>query len=149
MGGLMTLLLVIMMTGGKMSASLVEAVIDQRKQTYERWKVFIEFLAKNLYNLWMLVRGPAKVTDEAGNDATSNEAIMKALTEGGKDRLGLWFYNTFIDTGIKMVFEIMKPSAVEERLMLQILANKGGLGGGGQPTPNQIRASGGGGGVYN
>ena len=79
MSGLMMMLFLIMMTGGKASPNLVQAVIEQRKQTYERWKSLVDFASTTLVTGYFY---PTRLYFNRGDGTFEQSAEVNAMFAG-------------------------------------------------------------------
>lgn len=123
MNGLILMLLLTNSSGRGIGPGLINAIIAQRKQRWERIKTMIDFTQGVLTNGYFMWRGVQVVKNADGTPAVSNEAIMAKLDANQKDSLQQWFFNSVMGKGVPLVLDLLKPSEIEEQIMMALLTN--------------------------
>ncbi|MFO0580515.1 MAG: hypothetical protein U1A78_41620 [Polyangia bacterium] len=145
-------LMLLMLAGGRLGPNMIRMVTAARKESVERWRVFLQFIQSLIFGFYFWYRGTAKTLDAAGLPVYSDEATNKLVTANNNDQLFREFLRPAVEKAIDALMEIIKPSVTEE-ILLEAIAGGGMLGGGSsnnvvvnqtrKPTAREVRDMGG------
>lgn len=150
-----SLLMLAMLSGvNGVAPGFAEMFVAERREKFQKWEKFIRFLANALLNLYLWWRGVPEVKDANGNAPETTSATLALLQQKYKDDLIYSFLRQFVDNGVELLMELLRPSAMEEALMKSLLRGNGGFMSSGfgstvvvnnaakAPTAAQVRAGG-------
>lgn len=120
-GSLLPLLLLSGMNGVGVSADLIKNIQEEKKQSLERWKRALTWLATLILGYIFYMRAPTTAVDSAGKAVYNEEGIQKSMEKMFQENAYASFIKDTILSTIDTVFELLKPSASESLLYSAIL----------------------------
>jgi len=107
--------------GGGMSSAIIQAMMDARKDSFERWSKLLQSLGLIITTGIFFMRGMPAPVDSAGNPIFTNEALSKQLAAGFTEGKREAFWVAVVNGIIAALTEFLRPSSVENALFASML----------------------------
>lgn len=129
MSGAILLLLLVSMSGARLSPGMISMFVQMRRDAVKKWGAILDAAQSVLVAVYFYLRGPQEFKDAAGNPASDIATANLRIEQFQKDFLQQTLVGRTMDALVKTIMALIEPSAGEEALMTALLS--GGLFGGG------------------
>lgn len=108
-------------SGGGISQAIVQAMMDARKDSFERWSKLLQSLGMIITTGIFFLRGMPAPVDSAGNPIFTPEALSKQMAAGFTEGKREAFWVAVVNGIVAALTEFLRPSSVENALFASML----------------------------
>jgi hypothetical protein len=120
----MLFMLALMGGNSTISPQFIQALQDAQKDSFERWSKMLKSLAAIITTGVFFLRGMPAPVDSSGAPVFTNEALSKQIQASFEEGKREAFWVAVVNGVADAILEFMRPSAVQQALMMSLL-NKG------------------------
>ena len=120
----MLFMLALMGGNSAISPQFIQALQDAQKDSFERWSKMLKSLAAIITTGVFFLRGMPAPVDSSGAPVFTNEALSKQIQASFEEGKREAFWVAVVNGVADAILEFMRPSAVQQALMMSLL-NRG------------------------